>query len=1249
MGLLNSLFSGNVSNPTLLSAVERYLGEATDDNLVDLWQRLIKSRVIIALPGEAAKSFAKIKNINEAFGLPCMTTSKDNGDHLLIVFSDSAFFKGAVPDNMQAIAVTGEQAYQLAVGKGLFGMALNPLQRTACELKVWQFQVFIEHISDPTKLQALSTKLLRAANHADAEAVMRAAILAAQHDPGANHPFSAELNIELSRIQRAQNKINEAEWTLKRALAIYEQHNMRELDTASTAEELGTMLCEVGKTDVAANFLQRALRLYEQVPGGKPESIARILCQLADMSTGHDAEQLYTKASVLLEERKNPELLSVLVRLGRVREQMGKSAEALANYTRAIQAFDTIKRCHQLHLGQAASAAADLHLGAGHFQEARKLAERALACFKKEGTPHDVEEVELLLARIDQAEQMGAPVVETTTPTVTAESKFETSGERRALGKGTYFRGSKDGSELPFLDSIMSGNKGSKTPPPTELSAPAPSKAVDPEEEALKQMCAFLDSFDRADLKNNLPPSSTPAEQPLLQAQNAPEPPRGPEPEKPFVLGKSPDSATRLQPQKLFELKKNVELEQPAQTSRFDDRAIQEPVSATIDSVLNSGQQPPLEAAQAAASPAPAAEPPIPGAAVVTETPKPAHLPATPVPSPIAAPPTVPTAAAPPPPPAMAPPPPPRPTPVDLPALPKPTPVEMPALSRTSSAELPALPKPTPAETPALSRTSSAELPALPKPSPVELPSLASGPTPTAAPAATNAEAIKSATENATAAELLDNHELGNALAADISSVFSRSVIGGIDRHDRFDKPISERLRESQAAQASSSTITLAVSPESPASPQPPQQQSKPAAAALSQPAADPAAAPPVDAGTQKQDAEQQRLFQAPVDGEISQIFNSSMIKDLSTRDRFDQSIAERAAKAAASAPIQAPSALPAATPTPSPTPAPAPTPASAAANPAPEQTKGVAAQAQSEPGLRDDYEGVRALAMLGQLKQRISSAKTRLSNAESKMEGGEQPPQIGEASVPLGATFAGIALPDVEALIAQKAQEASSPGAPAQQSVQPAKPAQAAQPASTAPSAASPAPTPAATAPAAPSGNGSPRTPGEMLYMINAKLQQEPQNTDLLMRKGTLLAQLERMEEAIRVFDKLTTLLPNDARVWYCKGSALHLKNDFEDALYCFTHVLNLDGSHCKAMLRKAECLLKLGRIDQGMIFYARLLSQDPQFVPGWLSKARALVKQGRFADALSCYDEVLRLDPGNEAAAKAKGLLESKLDSVG
>lgn len=126
--------------------------------------------------------------------------------------------------------------------------------------------------------------------------------------------------------------------------------------------------------------------------------------------------------------------------------------------------------------------------------------------------------------------------------------------------------------------------------------------------------------------------------------------------------------------------------------------------------------------------------------------------------------------------------------------------------------------------------------------------------------------------------------------------------------------------------------------------------------------------------------------------------------------------------------------------------------------------------------------------------------------------------------------------------------------------------------------------------------------------------------------------------DDAIKCYDKITTLDAGSFVAWFRKATVLRKKGNYEDALYCMNYALRIDTKHGGAMTEKGLCMNLMGRHDQAMTWFEKALGTEPDFVPALIGKARCLAAMGKHKEALPVYDKALRNEPGNAEARKGR-----------
>ena len=95
-----------------------------------------------------------------------------------------------------------------------------------------------------------------------------------------------------------------------------------------------------------------------------------------------------------------------------------------------------------------------------------------------------------------------------------------------------------------------------------------------------------------------------------------------------------------------------------------------------------------------------------------------------------------------------------------------------------------------------------------------------------------------------------------------------------------------------------------------------------------------------------------------------------------------------------------------------------------------------------------------------------------------------------------------------------------------------------------------------------------------EALPYIEKLLEFDPNNTSLLLNKGSALIALDRSDEAITYFDKLLKIEPNNINALTSKAAALANIGETQNALDLYDRILSIDKDNEKIESEKARLL---------------------------------------------------------------------------
>lgn len=97
-----------------------------------------------------------------------------------------------------------------------------------------------------------------------------------------------------------------------------------------------------------------------------------------------------------------------------------------------------------------------------------------------------------------------------------------------------------------------------------------------------------------------------------------------------------------------------------------------------------------------------------------------------------------------------------------------------------------------------------------------------------------------------------------------------------------------------------------------------------------------------------------------------------------------------------------------------------------------------------------------------------------------------------------------------------------------------------------------------------------------------------------LLLAKGQVLLDTERLQEAVACFQEAITVDPNNAEAHLKKGIALERMNRFEPALAAYEEALRLNPKRTVANVYKARVLAALHRYDEAISVYDSALGRN-------------------------------------------------------
>jgi len=128
-------------------------------------------------------------------------------------------------------------------------------------------------------------------------------------------------------------------------------------------------------------------------------------------------------------------------------------------------------------------------------------------------------------------------------------------------------------------------------------------------------------------------------------------------------------------------------------------------------------------------------------------------------------------------------------------------------------------------------------------------------------------------------------------------------------------------------------------------------------------------------------------------------------------------------------------------------------------------------------------------------------------------------------------------------------------------------------------------------------------------------------------------LAQLGNYEDAIRHYDMVLELEPQNTDAWNNRGVCCKKLGKNEDALICYENAIRVDRHNASAWTNKGNILYATGRYSDALVSLTRAVRIDTANETAWLNKALAEERLGLNKEAASSYRRYLDTKPQESA----------------
>src|SRR5207244_1911123 len=141
--------------------------------------------------------------------------------------------------------------------------------------------------------------------------------------------------------------------------------------------------------------------------------------------------------------------------------------------------------------------------------------------------------------------------------------------------------------------------------------------------------------------------------------------------------------------------------------------------------------------------------------------------------------------------------------------------------------------------------------------------------------------------------------------------------------------------------------------------------------------------------------------------------------------------------------------------------------------------------------------------------------------------------------------------------------------------------------------------------------------------------LRLEPSKSRDVVPKAEQLRRDGHPNEAIRLFQAVLEITPDDPRAILGLGDAFIDLGDADAAEAQFTRALGKDPQNAPILFRKGELLERKGRWGAAVQYHNRAIALRWNYPDPWLAKGEILLNHARPTEALECFEKVASFEP--------------------